>query len=164
MSENEGISFESEVEGIAELIERMGGRSLEMIDRDQIFEIHVDDTILTMAIIDSKKGIVAVKSNHDSIPRPEVRKLTGSIIGGSALKKDWLGIGMRLELVRPMGVLTRLYGLYGRVMRRLYKMFADPVSRTMLREILTTGDITTIRLREGREEVRKLIKEAKRNS
>ncbi len=79
--------------------ERDGGIFLKDVPNpeDAIVEVHTQNSIYTIAIIDLEKGEVAMQGGK-YLPEPELCYFRGSTFGGSMIKVGWVGVGMHLEV------------------------------------------------------------------
>lgn len=79
------------------------GIFLKDIPEDALVEVHTQNSIYEITVIDPEDGKVAVCGSGRFFTRPEVCHLSGSTWGGSMLRVKWIGIGMHLEVVRIDG-------------------------------------------------------------
>lgn len=84
------------------------------IPENALIEVETTYITLHIAIIDQDEARVAVQRIRGKIKffsAPEICRLEGSTLGGSFLKRRWLGIGFNLELHRldepPLGPARR---------------------------------------------------------
>lgn len=76
-----------------------GGVFLADLPRHTVLEIHTSNRCYTAKLLG--RGEALISGHPDYCPRPVVVAIVGSSWGGSLLKLDYVGRGMRLEFHHP---------------------------------------------------------------
>ncbi len=84
-----GRMVASEVEGGVRMPSLPDGSRLRVQTQSRTYEIRLD------------KGQTLIWGHPEFCPRPVAVRINGSSWGGSMLKRDYLGLGMRLEFQHP---------------------------------------------------------------
>ncbi len=75
-----------------------GGRFLTDLKHYEVLEVYTKDAIYQMVVVDKENSLVAVTSDGEHITEPEIWCLVGSTWGSSVIKRDFVGVNMRLEM------------------------------------------------------------------
>ncbi len=110
--------------------EKDGGIFLKDIPDRHIVEVHTQNSVYTIAVIDKDQSKVAIQGNNKHLLHPEVCYLRGSTFGGSMIKVGWIGVGMHLEVNPATGV------------------------------IMTTSSVKTVKIKEDAKRAEELVKKA----
>lgn len=110
--------------------EKDGGIFLEDIPDDHIVEVHTQNSVYTIAVIDKVIRKVAVQGSNMHLLQPEVCYLRGSSFGGSMIKVGWIGVGMHFEVNLAAG------------------------------GIMITSSVKTVKVKEDAERAKELVRKA----
>ncbi len=83
---------------LIEQSERDGGMLLKDIPDGALVVVRTKNSAYEIAVIDAAEGKVVIKGNNAYFAEAKLVRVNGSTWGGSALKMDWIGRNMHLEI------------------------------------------------------------------
>lgn len=81
-------------------IKEENGIAVDKIPSGGVLVIRVLDRTYSITVSDIQENKVRIEADDGLFAKPETCRLNGSTWGGHALKMNWIGLGMYLELVR----------------------------------------------------------------
>ncbi len=96
-SEGEFLPRLCTLDGFAEELAKLGGVDPSLLDPLSQIRVTTERTTYRITVIDPGTSRVLLQ-DPKFFPLPLQAQLSGSSFGGSLLKQQWIGIGMRMEL------------------------------------------------------------------
>ena len=90
------------LEGFTEVLTKLGGLDPSQLDPLSQIIVTTESTTYRITLIEPAESRVLLQ-DAKFFPRPLEAQLCGSSFGGSFLKQQWIGIGMRMELYCERG-------------------------------------------------------------
>ncbi len=118
------------INAFIEKADRNNGFELTALPADTIFEIHTQNSVYTVVVIDPKTNAIALMGTRRTYEEPELYSFMGSSFGMSTsmLKVGWVGVGLHFRMQSIDGQLITTTEL------KSFVMLNDPEKAREIRE------------------------------